>query len=129
MARQGMAGPRLGGRWCARSASCCVAAGDDDIDGRRAGRPPRSSTSAGSPSSFRSRMLPPSVASAEKSAPPEMFQMSRPSLWSTLALIPGSQTKTAHIAFLGTGPARFRAQPTVNGSCCSNSSFAAPTRM
>src|SRR5918999_2746040 len=63
---------------------------------------PRSSTSIGSCSSFRSRMLRPNVLKALISAPPEMFQMSRPSFFSTLPTIPGRQTTTSRISFLGT---------------------------
>ncbi len=47
-------------------------------------------------------MLRPSVVSALMSAPPEMFQTSRPSFCRTLPVIPGMQTITSRIAFLGT---------------------------
>ena len=68
-------------RWTSRITSCAVIAVAE------------SSTSAGSSSSFRSLMLLAERRSALKSAPPEMFQMSRPSFCRTLPVIPGMQTR------------------------------------
>jgi hypothetical protein len=63
--------------------------------------PSMSSTSTGSSSSFMSFRLPPSERKAFHTAPPEMFQTSLPSLRRTLPVMPGMQTTTSRIRYLG----------------------------